>query len=92
MAHVAKELGVSRQCAHRWVRRFRDEGAASLADRSSRATPHAVADLRRGRTASRGGSRRAALRTGSYQRPHRSPRAHRVTGAVPAWCAAAGRV
>lgn len=23
VAHVAKDLGVSRQCAHRWVRRFR---------------------------------------------------------------------
>src|SRR3954464_3545886 len=38
VAHVAAELGVSRQCAHRWVRRFRDEGVAGLADRSSR--PH----------------------------------------------------
>ncbi|MGH3749039.1 MAG: IS481 family transposase [Micromonosporaceae bacterium] len=38
VAHVAKELGVSRQCAHRWVNRFRAEGAAGLADRSSR--PH----------------------------------------------------
>lgn len=38
VAHVAKELGVSRQCAHRWVRRFRAEGAAGLLDRSSR--PH----------------------------------------------------
>ncbi|MBF4609597.1 IS481 family transposase [Curtobacterium sp. VKM Ac-1393] len=36
VAHVAKELGVSRQCAHRWVRRFRAEGAAGLLDRSSR--------------------------------------------------------
>lgn len=36
VAHVAKELGVSRQCAHRWVRRFRAEGAAGLSDRSSR--------------------------------------------------------
>ena len=36
VAHVAKELGVSRQCAHRWVRRFRLEGSAGLADRSSR--------------------------------------------------------
>lgn len=36
VAHVAKELGVSRQCAHRWVNRFRVEGAAGLADRSSR--------------------------------------------------------
>jgi transposase InsO family protein len=36
VAHVAKELGVSRQCAHRWVSRFRLEGDAGLADRSSR--------------------------------------------------------
>ena len=36
VAHVAKELGISRQCAHRWVRRFRDEGAPGLLDRSSR--------------------------------------------------------
>jgi transposase InsO family protein len=36
VAHVAKELGVSRQCAHRWVRRFRAEGEAGLRDRSSR--------------------------------------------------------
>ena len=38
VAHVAKELGVSRQCAHRWVSRFRAEGEAGLVDRSSR--PH----------------------------------------------------
>jgi transposase InsO family protein len=37
-AHVAAELGVSRQCAYRWVRRFREEGPAGLIDRSSR--PH----------------------------------------------------
>lgn len=37
-AHVAAELGVSRQCAYRWVRRFLDEGPAGLRDRSSR--PH----------------------------------------------------
>ena len=36
VAHVAKELGVSRQCAHRWVARFRAEGEAGLVDRSSR--------------------------------------------------------
>jgi transposase-like protein len=36
VSHVAKELGVSRQCAHRWVNRFRAEGAAGLEDRSSR--------------------------------------------------------
>jgi len=38
VAHVAKELGVSRQCAHRWVARFRAEGDLGLLDRSSR--PH----------------------------------------------------
>ncbi|WP_292707892.1 leucine zipper domain-containing protein, partial [Microbacterium sp. 67-17] len=36
VAHVARELGISRQCAHRWVSRFRLEGAAGLVDRSSR--------------------------------------------------------
>jgi transposase InsO family protein len=40
VAHVARELGVSRQCAHRWVARHAAEGAAGLADRSSR--PHRV--------------------------------------------------
>lgn len=50
VSHVAKELGVSRQCAHRWVRRFRLEGSAGLLDRPSRpkrspsATPGAVID------------------------------------------------
>jgi transposase InsO family protein len=38
VSHVAKELGVSRQCAHRWVARYRSEGAAGMCDRSSR--PH----------------------------------------------------
>ncbi|MDF2444524.1 MAG: hypothetical protein JWR01_2727 [Subtercola sp.] len=37
-AHVAKELGISRQCAYRWVHRYRVEGLAGLVDRSSR--PH----------------------------------------------------
>ena len=38
VAHVAKAMGVSRQCAHRWVARFGAEGEAGLNDRSSR--PH----------------------------------------------------
>ena len=38
VAHVAKELGVSRQCAHRWINRYREAGEAGLVDRSSR--PH----------------------------------------------------
>jgi transposase InsO family protein len=37
VAHVAKEMGVSRQCAHRWVARFDAEGWDGLRDRSSRA-------------------------------------------------------
>jgi len=36
VAHVAKELGVSRQCASRWIHRYREEGVAGLQDRSSR--------------------------------------------------------
>lgn len=36
VAHVAKEMGVSRQCAHRWVARFDAEGWNGLHDRSSR--------------------------------------------------------
>lgn len=36
VAHAAKTMGVSRQCAHRWVARFDAEGEAGLWDRSSR--------------------------------------------------------
>jgi transposase InsO family protein len=38
ISHVATAMGVSRQCAHRWVSRFDAEGEAGLHDRSSR--PH----------------------------------------------------
>ena len=38
VAHVAKELGISRQRASVWLARFDEEGLAGLADRSSR--PH----------------------------------------------------
>ena len=38
VAHVAREMGVSRQCASRWVARYRAEGDAGLQERSSR--PH----------------------------------------------------
>jgi len=38
VAHVAKAMGVSRQCAHRWINRFNEAGADGLEDRSSR--PH----------------------------------------------------
>ncbi|MFD3728939.1 IS481 family transposase [Streptomyces sp. NPDC058671] len=36
VAHVAAEMGISRPTAHKWVRRWRAEGDAGLADRSSR--------------------------------------------------------
>jgi transposase InsO family protein len=36
VAHVAKEMGVSRQCGHRWLARFDAEGWDGLRDRSSR--------------------------------------------------------
>ncbi len=36
VAHVAKAMGVSRQCAHRWLARWDAEGDAGLRDRSSR--------------------------------------------------------
>ena len=38
VAHAAAAMGISRQCAHRWVARFDAEGEAGLEDRSSR--PH----------------------------------------------------
>ncbi|MEZ0070669.1 transposase InsO family protein, partial [Streptacidiphilus sp. MAP12-20] len=42
VAHVAAEMGVSRATAHKWVRRWREEGEAGLEDRPSRphTTPH----------------------------------------------------
>jgi transposase InsO family protein len=39
VSYVAEAMGISRQCAHRWVARFAAEGEAGLHDRSSR--PHA---------------------------------------------------
>ena len=36
VAHAARAMGISRQCAHRWVARFDAEGEAGLLDRSSR--------------------------------------------------------
>lgn len=40
VAHVAAEMGVSRSTAHKWIARWRAEGVAGLADRSSR--PHTI--------------------------------------------------
>lgn len=38
VAHVAEQLGISRETAYKWVRRHRAEGPAGLEDRTSR--PH----------------------------------------------------
>ncbi|RAN69554.1 hypothetical protein B5P43_35345 [Bacillus sp. SRB_336] len=35
-AHVANELGRSRQCTYRWAHRYRDAGRERLRDLSSR--------------------------------------------------------
>jgi len=42
VAAAAESMNISRQCAHKWWRRYRDEGLAGLADRSSRprSCPH----------------------------------------------------
>lgn len=62
VAHVAKELGVSRQCAHRWVARFDAEGETGLVDRSSR--PHTSPTRAKPRTEARVLSARRRLRCG----------------------------
>ena len=71
VAHVAKEMGISRQCAHRWVARFDAEGDAGLRDRSSRprsspnATPaELVARVLACRDTQRVGRDEVARRTG----------------------------
>jgi transposase InsO family protein len=42
VAAAAESMNISRQCAHKWWRRYRDEGPAGLVDRSSRpfSCPH----------------------------------------------------
>ena len=42
VAHAAKAMGISRQCAHYWLKRYDQEGEDGLYDRSSRphSSPH----------------------------------------------------
>jgi transposase InsO family protein len=42
VAAAAESMRISRQCAHKWLRRYRDEGVSGLEDRSSRprSCPH----------------------------------------------------
>jgi len=48
VAHVAKEMGVSRACAHRWLKRYVEHGWAGMEDRSSRprSCPHATPEAK----------------------------------------------
>src|SRR3974377_2373725 len=64
-AAAAESMNVSRQCAHKWWRRYRDEGPAGLEDRSSRplSCPH--------HTPARVDGRIGALRQSRKLRPAR---------------------
>ena len=75
VAHVAKAMGVSRQCAHRWVKRFDEEGLAGLEDRSSRpqrcpgaTKPKAVTKVLRVRQERRCGPAELSVLTGVPER------------------------
>ena len=85
---VAKQLGVSRQTVHKWVRRWRAEGLAGLADRSSRphrmpqrTAPDRVAAIIAARRKHHAGPVRLGLRhrLDDQRRAHR--RAGRLAGA-----------
>lgn len=75
VAHVAREMGVSRACAHRWVARFDAEGWDGLHDRSSRphscptrTTTAAEQAVLEARAATRRGPAEIARRTGVPER------------------------
>lgn len=75
VAHVAKEMGISRTCAHRWLARYRDHGWDGLEDRGSRpnSCPHvtpaaAAADIVAQRAVHREGPSAQALRCGTSAR------------------------
>ena len=75
VAHVAREMGVSRACAHRWVARFDEEGWDGLRDRSSRphscptrTTPAAEQAVLAARVTTRRGPAEIARRTGVPER------------------------
>lgn len=70
-AHVAKELGISRTAAYRWLRRYREEGPEGLIDRSSRprrspaaTTPQRVQQVLHARQHHREGPADLSVRTG----------------------------
>lgn len=92
VAHVAKELGISRQCAHRWVRRYREHGEAGLLERSSRprstptkTSPQREAEVLRARRELKAGPLRIAAVTAV---PARTVARILARHSVPplAWC------
>jgi len=92
VSHVAKELGISRQCAHRWVRRYRASGVAGLEPRSSRprsmptkTTPQQEAAVLEARQRLRAGPQRIAAATTV---PARTVSRILVRHGIPplAWC------
>lgn len=75
VAHVAREMGVSRACAHRWIARFDEEGWQGLHDRSSRprscptrTTPAAEQAVLEARVTTRRGPAEISRRTGVPER------------------------
>jgi transposase InsO family protein len=73
-AVAAESVGVSRACAYKWLRRWREEGLAGLEDRSSapRSHPHAlgpdeVARIVEARQRLRFGPHRLAYATGRHR-------------------------
>lgn len=64
VAETAKAAGVSRATAHKWVRRYRSEGDAGLADRSSR--PHHCSHALPPRTVQVVLQKRATLKRGPH--------------------------
>ena len=65
VAHVAAEMGISRATAHKWLRRFREEGPQGLVDRSSR--PHSCPHRLPARVERKVLELRAAQRRGPVQ-------------------------
>ena len=71
IAHVAAAMGISRQCAHKWWRRYCEYGPSGLVDRSSRplnspgrTSPAMEARIVRRRQLDKAGPHRISARTG----------------------------
>src|ERR1035441_7223829 len=75
-AAAAESLGISRATAYKWLRRFRDEGPAGLADRSSR--PH-----RSRRAGDPGAAQGTEAGPPPPGRDHRPAAVHLLRGAPP---------